>query len=219
MNKLLLAVVQSSVILVLLGPAPAVAQTAESRSVGEIGLVRFWGYGRMPEQTAFRDVFARDRVVFGETLRTPEDAAIHVRFDDGSDLRLGERTELLIDTFVYDPATRTGELAVELTKGVLRFISGRMKEDRIRFRTPVATVGILGTDVWIEVLADGTTIVDVKEGRVTVVPRAGGGPIVLDPGVNAYVDGASGAATTGPREVVRDPGLNVDAGMDAGGPK
>jgi hypothetical protein len=199
--------------------AMAVPSRTEARTVGEIALVRLWAYAHPAGETDWTDVFARDPVAFGSSLRTAEDAAVHVHFEDGSDFRVGENSEVVIDSYVYDPVTGAGEMTAKLAKGVFRFISGRLREDRIRFVTPSATVGILGTDVWIEVLADGTTIVDVNEGRVSVVGNGGGDVVEIVPGENVYVDGGTGAAVKGPRVVSRDPGLNVDAGMKNGGPR
>ena len=74
-------------------------------------------------------------------------------FLDGSSLTVGPNAQLTIDKFVFDPNTKTGELAINASKGVLRLVGGKIsKTGPIIITTPANTVGIRG----------GITILDVK---------------------------------------------------------
>ena len=62
----------------------------------------------------------------------------------------------MLDRFVYDPATSTGEIALSVGAGVFRFVGGRIsKTTAVRIKTPTATLGIRGGIAIIEV-ARGT---------------------------------------------------------------
>ena len=60
---------------------------------------------------------------------------------------MGPRSEIRLDRFVYDPSRSVGDVAVSLTSGALRFISGQQDPSSYQVRTPVATIGVRGTIV------------------------------------------------------------------------
>lgn len=130
----------------------------------------------------------------GEQLRASEriatDAAgqAHVMFRDQSTITVGPNSEITLDRFVYDPARGTGEMALQMSRGVLRFVGGRVSSSGgVEIRTPVATIGIRGGVAVIELLADGTLMVGFvygesvtvrfASGAVTRVTRAGFGGV------------------------------------------
>lgn len=185
---------------------------ADAQRVGIVNIVKVWGYGRLPQQSEWQDVYESDTVVFNQGLRTPDGGAMQLEFDDQTQLRLGANSTLVVDRFVYDPATSAGDMAVSLTKGVFRFVSGQLKKEGVSVRTPVAIIGIQGTDFYVEVLDDGTTYVEVIEGQVTVTPIGGGQPVSLTRAQTAVVS-ATNQGSTGPgRAVTRDPGLEDGGG-------
>ena len=66
---------------------------------------------------------------------------------------MGPNAQLTIDKFVFDPNAKTGELAINASKGVLRLVGGKIsKTTPITITTPSSTIGIRG----------GITILDVK---------------------------------------------------------
>ena len=88
-----------------------------------------------------------------ELITTNANDRAHLLFLDGSSLTVGPNAQLTIDKFVFDPNTKTGELAINASKGVLRLVGGKIsKNGPIVINTPANTVGIRG----------GITILDVK---------------------------------------------------------
>ena len=89
----------------------------------------------------------------GDLVRTGDGSRLVIRFDDTSSLTLGENAEVAIDAMIYEPAGRTPELGAQSLKfvqGVFRFVSGKVSKsmpDQVALRTPVATIGIRGTEV------------------------------------------------------------------------
>ena len=115
------------------------------------------------------DEFGNERVVTGAADRA------HLVFLDGSGLTVGANSELVIDKFVFDPNRNVGELAVNATKGALRFVGGAIsKKGEVIIRTPSAHIGVRGGIVTVTVGADGSTTATFLFGdRMTVANAAG----------------------------------------------
>jgi FecR protein len=106
-----------------------------------------------PPQEAERVLRIGVDVQANELITTNANDRAHLLFLDGSSLTVGPNAQLTIDKFVFDPNTKTGELAINASKGVLRLVGGKIsKSGPIVITTPANTVGIRG----------GITILDVK---------------------------------------------------------
>jgi len=80
-----------------------------------------------------------------EVITTKADDRAHLMFLDGTSLTVGPDANLVIDKFVYDPATKTGDLAITASKGVFRLVGGKIsKTSPITITTPSSTIGIRG---------------------------------------------------------------------------
>ena len=65
-------------------------------------------------------------VLMDDFYQTGEDGQIGIIFEDETSVTVIENSELLIDDFVYDPATSKGELAFNVTVGSFRYVSGAL---------------------------------------------------------------------------------------------
>ncbi|UUX50563.1 FecR domain-containing protein [Nisaea acidiphila] len=191
------------------------AAASADAEVGNVRLVKIWAYSKAASTADWNDLYRRDPVELNERLRTPDGGALHVRFVDDTDLRLGSAAEILIDRFVFDPSNNAGALQAEMGKGVFRFISGRMAKDGVRLGTPSAFIGIRGTDFIVDVRDDGSTVVAVLEGEVEITPRAGGPAVAIAANQTALVSLNATAVQIGVAAVTVDAGLDSDAGIDA----
>src|SRR6266851_2143552 len=80
-----------------------------------------------------------------EVVTTHGNDRAHLVFLDGSSLTVGPNARLTIDKFVYDPNSKTGELAITASQGVFRLVGGRIsKTNAISIATPSGTIGIRG---------------------------------------------------------------------------
>jgi trimeric autotransporter adhesin len=193
--------------LCLVTAAPTFAQT-----VGNVNLVKVWAYGRDSGNANWADLYQSDPVLMAQALRTPIGGAMHVRFTDDTDLRLGSEAEIVVDRFVFNPSTGVGALQAEIGKGVLRFITGRMRKDGVRIGTPAAVIGVRGTDFIVQVAGDGTTTVQVIEGEVTITPRGGGETASIPAGQTAQVAMAATSVAVGVAPPAADPGVSENGG-------
>lgn len=153
-----------------LAATPFTGEAWAAQTIGTVTKKRMDVYGTPPDESRGR-VFPNDTVYYGETLETSGGAAVMVRFEDETELLLGERAKLVIDDFVYDPATKQGRAVYEFSVGTLRFVSGNMVEDEISILTPNANIGIRGSEAIIFVTPEGDTFVNVREGRFSVRSR------------------------------------------------
>jgi hypothetical protein len=127
------------------------------------------------------------KVGAGDTLQTGQDGHIYVKFGDGGFLILRPASRMMIDDYRFDPANpAAASVRLRLDEGVMRTITGaglKGAKDRFRLNTPIAAIGVRGTDF--------TTYADAASTRVSVA--AGG--IILAP-----LENGCSAAGLGPCE-------------------
>jgi hypothetical protein len=110
-----------------------------------------------------------------DELRTGAEGRLKITFRDETVLTLGEKASVVIDRYVYDPDRQVGEAILQATKGAFRFATGRikaMKGSKIAVSTPVADIGVRGTEFWGGPI-EGQYGVLLLEGEVTVSNQAG----------------------------------------------
>jgi hypothetical protein len=76
-------------------------------------------------------------------------SAMTINFIDETRVDITEHSRLIIDDFVYDPSTGKGSLGLKASLGTIRYASGQIAKNsrqRVRIRTPSATIGVRGTD-------------------------------------------------------------------------
>lgn len=114
-----------------------------------------------------------DSLVTDEALRTGESSALAVRFVDGSELSVEAGSELVLSDYVFDDQSGSSSGVIELNNGLFHFDSNSTADSGIVLQTPVATIGIRGTEFLVTVAKD-ITVVDIVDGEVEVMPRLGG---------------------------------------------
>jgi trimeric autotransporter adhesin len=152
-------------------------------------------------------------VLFNEHVATSAAGQTQILFVDASTLTVGPNSNMVIDQFVYDPNAGSGKLAASLTRGVFRFVGGTLSkgDNAVTFRTPVATIGIRGGIMLVDVNPDCGTPAAAAEtpgcnalqvvfayGKgVTVTGLDGVSRIITRPGFQVTV-AAAGAAPSAP---------------------
>jgi len=85
-----------------------------------------------------------------DVLETPAGGSLGFILEDGTRVAMGGNTSLEIDQFLYQPSDGKFGLLLRLVRGVMVYVSGKMAKfspDSIRLETPVAVVGVRGTEV------------------------------------------------------------------------
>jgi len=106
-----------------------------------------------------------------------------IQFLDDSIVRLTERSSVVIDEYIFDPDPSRSRLALNMTSGTVRFLTGalgRINRDRISIRTPVAIIAIRGTEFTATVDEIGRSLVILlpnedgsSSGEIVVTSMAG----------------------------------------------
>ncbi|MCF8533370.1 MAG: FecR domain-containing protein [Reyranella sp.] len=132
-----------------------------------------------------------------EVITTNASDRAHLVFLDGTSLTVGPNARLTIDKFVFDPATKTGDLAITASKGVFRLVGGKISKTRpVTISTPSGTIGIRGGITIFAVQPASTTSTFIF-GKDMTFNAAGQTQTVTRPGsqVTASGGGAPGAPT------------------------
>jgi hypothetical protein len=92
-------------------------------------------------------------VVYNERIDTSASGVVQVLLLDGSTFTVGPGSSLVIDKFVYNPASGKGSLVATFSKGALRFVGGKLskQEHGIAVKTPAGAITVRGAifQAWI----------------------------------------------------------------------
>jgi hypothetical protein len=162
------------------------AAPAAADPVGLVQKLQNTAYGT-PPQAAKAAKQPTDGVEFHELIETVPKSAIEIGFIDGSSLTLGADASVLIDEFVFDSATGSGNAVLGIGRGAARWVTGVMPPQNVVIETPTASITIRGTVLKIGVKPNGDTIVALLRGLVNVRATGSGQSADLNPGQTALV--------------------------------
>ncbi len=140
--------------------------------VGEVSLVLGRAYLQAPGQPRQR-VRQGSIIKVHDQITTEANGHVHIRFVDQALMSLRPRTRLEIVS--YDFNTERPERSVvkfNLIEGVTRAISGdaaKAARDRFRLNTPIAAIGVRGTDFVVSA-TESTTRALVNVGTIVMAP-------------------------------------------------
>lgn len=158
---------------------------AHAELIGLVGKVQKTAYGtppagvRTPKQPTHG-------VEFNELIETVRDSAIEIGLVDGSSVILGAEASMRFDEFVFDSDAGTGNAALTLSRGTLRWVTGLMPPGT-RLATPTAAITIRGTTLKLGVSANGNTIIALIDGAATVSLPDGQSSVDIASGQSARV--------------------------------
>ena len=115
------------------------------------------------------------RVDSGAALKTGPNSGVTIRFDDGQMLALTSNSSLVIDEYRFNPhKPEEGGILTSLLRGGMRTVTGligKAKPESVTVTTPVATIGIRGTDF--QLFVEGRLFISVVDGTIGVANTSG----------------------------------------------
>src|SRR4051794_29401468 len=136
-----------------------------------------------------------DEVFRDETVRTAADSDAKFVLRDDTNLSLGPSSTLKLDRAVFSGQTSAGDIAVKLSTGAFRFITGNSAKESYKIVTPLATIGVRGTTL--DFLNQrARNIVVLQDGRARVC-AAGQCVDLLNPGDTAIITLSNGKIQVG----------------------
>jgi hypothetical protein len=201
--------------LALCGSA-AISAQADSK-IGGVNQKEYKGATGAPTGGSASGLYFGNDVTSGETVRTPDAGSTKLVFQDSTELSIGANSTVVLDNFVYNPGSRTGDASINFTKGIFRFVTGDIQnKSNVKLTTPTTSLTIRGTDFKV-IVNDGGTIVAVTSGAVEIKPCGGTAETKLvTPGEAASVSPSCSVASVPLSNVPTDPA--TDGGNDGGGP-
>lgn len=116
-------------------------------------------------------------VAQGDTVETGADGYVYITTVDHGFVSVRPESSLTFERYEYDPADpRKTVIKLSLHKGVVREISGtgaQAARDHYRMNTPVAALGVRGTDFTVFTDAN-VTRADVRSGGIVMTPLGAG---------------------------------------------
>lgn len=199
--------------MVLAVVACVAAGAAQAEEIGAVRQRDYNGALGTPPGDAERRLLFNNDIFAEETVSTGPEATTSLQFLDQTRLKVGTSSTVVLDRFVYDPDSQTGEIAITFGKGIFRFVTGEIKnKEGIVLKTPTATMSVRGTDATIDVRDDNTTLVYVHDGAVPITP-CGGDPLEPTSGQTAIIAGdCTGASVAEGNRTRNDPGVDDGSG-------
>ena len=148
-------------------------QVAAQETIGTVS--RIQGEASGTRGGATRALGLNSSVYSQRSVSTGAAARLEVTFKDNTRLTLGENAKLTLDKYVFNPAAGRGTIRFRLV-GAFRFLSGQVSKlarSDVSVTTPVATIGIRGTEFWGGPIDDQSLGVFLIEGAVRVSNAAG----------------------------------------------
>ncbi|HTZ37229.1 MAG TPA: hypothetical protein VMB84_14450, partial [Stellaceae bacterium] len=108
--------------------APPAADAAASQ-IGRSIFIANEVNGQLGEAAPKRLV-VDDDIVFAEDISTGDAAKAVIEFRDGSTFEIGPDASIRIDSFVFNPEESTSHKAVQVARGVFRYVSGFAASDQ-----------------------------------------------------------------------------------------
>ena len=89
------------------------------------------------------------KIYFGDTIIVKEQSNAQILLLDETALTVGEKSELTIDDFVYDPKSKVGKIVSSIKVGTVRIITGEISKqnpDNLNVKVPTGSIGARGTE-------------------------------------------------------------------------
>ena len=152
-------------------PASFAKVSASNQEVGKITLLIGEVQVTGPKRKGTVRLAAGATLYVGDVILTRASGHAHLRFVDGALMSIRPASRLTIQEYNYDTqAAQNSRVSFKLEEGIARSISGHAAKDareNFRMNTPVAAIGVRGTDFTVHTNKDRTRAL-VTEGGIVL---------------------------------------------------
>jgi hypothetical protein len=135
-----------------------------------------------------------DGLLRDEVVRTGLDSAARLVMADSTNLSLGPSATIKLDRTVFNDEHSYREIAIRMTSGAFRFVTGNSDKTAYKITTPLANIGVRGTIL--DVLSQrGRTTVVLQEGASSVCTTSFQCIQLTQPGDTAIITSTGGRTT------------------------
>jgi hypothetical protein len=175
------------VLMLMLGICSSFTPASAQERIGRAAVVRNDVSQIAPRVTR---ISTGDEIFRDETVRTATDSDAKFVLRDDTNLSLGPGSTLKLDRAVFSGETSAGDIAVKLTSGAFRFVTGHSTKESYKIVTPLATIGVRGTTLDF-LIQRGRNVVVLQDGQARVC-AAGQCVDLLNPGDSAVITSTGG---------------------------
>ncbi|WP_407192862.1 FecR domain-containing protein [Bradyrhizobium sp. STM 3566] len=132
-----------------------------------------------------------DSMLRDETVRTGADSAARFVMADSTNLSLGPSATLKLDRTVFNDEHSYRDVAIRMTTGAFRFVTGHSEKAAYKITTPLATIGVRGTTL--DILSQrGRSVVVLQDGAASVCTKSSQCVQLTQPGDTAIITSTGG---------------------------
>lgn len=155
-------------IVAIIIPLMSASAYAESRAAGVVSMTI--GKAYLNDDTLIK---VGTELNEGDKIETLSNGHVYIRFVDNGLVSIRPDSQLLIEHYQFNADTPSNSvIKFDLTEGVMRSISGagaKAARDKFRLNTPIAAIGVRGTDFVVKASSSLIQAV-VNEGAIVVAP-------------------------------------------------
>ncbi len=155
-------------------------------------IILFKGGALATNQGASRNLTQGGAIYVGDKILTGGKTRVKLRMIDDTEITLGDDTVFVVSEYRFDAANRKGQAVLGVLKGFFRAVTGglsKLQNQPFKVETPLATIGIRGTDFWGEqhtdqlrvALIGGSAIIISNEAGRVEINQTGYGTRVVSP--------------------------------------
>lgn len=171
--------------------AACVASRAHAQArIGEAVLVK----NEVVNAATSGQINVGDGVLRDETVHTGGDSAARLVMADSTNISLGANASLRLDRSVFNDEHSYRDIAIRLTTGAFRFVTGHSEKTAYKLTTPLAMIGVRGTILDILSQRTSSTIV-LQEGAASVCTLSFQCVQLTQPGDTAVITLSNGKVT------------------------
>ena len=140
------------------------------------------------------------KIYFGDTIIAKAQSNAQILLLDETAITIGEKSELIIDEFIYDPQSKIGKIVSNIKIGTVRIITGEISKndpDNLEVNVPTGSIGARGTEFVVVTTSD-------QKSTILLLGPGKNNTLGMVPGVLNVSDGSNtvNIATPGFQSVV-----------------
>jgi hypothetical protein len=176
--------------LAILGMGFALAAPANAEKVGIAAAVNPDAFSSLSGSPQSQLSIGKS-IFFNERINTTTSGLVQVLLADGSTFTVGPGSDLVIDKFVYDPRKKSGEVVATFSKGVMRFVGGKISKNEggVTVNTPSGALAIRGGMFQGKIGGGGSLFSFLYGNEMTLTASNGKQFTVYEPGYTLDLNG------------------------------
>lgn len=132
-----------------------------------------------------------DSLFTNDTVITPLGSKVLFKLKDDSTISLAENTQFKLSEYEYKKGNEKSTVRFDMLKGAFRTLTGKIGTENsptFEIRTPVATIGVRGTEFWGGFIFSDSLDVTMLKGKGVYIKNEHGVVEITKPGEGTMVD-------------------------------